>query len=440
MPLYTNYAAFADALQRTCVISDPWVEGAERFCLEPVVISIPLYERLAAAAEAIGMLYEELCQIVWEHSELLDTFFHLTPYQKLMWLSSGGRWHGIARLDLFVLPDGSIQCCEMNSDTPSGEAEAVLLNNMLFSEDLLASGMINPNKAFPQRFASMVHDFSHATLDFTHIRSSGRRLCVGIIYPTEMTEDLSMIQMYRVWLEQAGFDVVIGSPFNLHRLERTSLAVGMFGQGIDIALRHYKTDWWGEREPVWRDVEGFPDPEPLVRQLHLLVEAEHDGALAIINPFGAALTQNKLTMAFFWRYRSLFSARAQNTIECYIPETIRLCDADIHTLTQNDWVLKSDYGCEGDEVVLGCTVTQQQWDTCLAMAVPERWIVQRFFEVAPLTSQSSTTVLLPNIGIYLLGGVASGVFTRLSSTATDYKAISAPTFLHPSHSTLRGAQ
>src|SRR5262249_2969594 len=143
--------------------------------------------------------------IVWKRPELLDSYFHLTPWQKLMWLTSGGAWHGIARADLFITSDGEVRCCELNSDTPSGEAEAVLINEPLVDQH----GQIeDPNRGFKARFLSMIQEAHGA-------RPIGT---VGMVYPTELTEDLSMIALYRRWLEAAGYEVILGSPFNIQAL------------------------------------------------------------------------------------------------------------------------------------------------------------------------------------------------------------------------------
>ncbi len=426
---FLDYASFAVALQHTCVISDPWVEGEERFRIKPIVLESSVYAKLKHAAEDIGRLYDEISAIVWSRPALLDEFFHLTPYQKLMWLSSSGRWHGIARLDLFLLADGRIQMCEMNSDTPSGEAETVLLNDLCFRHLLDTSGVRNPNQGFAERFCAMVWSSYQAS-----VREPQSQPTIGIVYPTEMPEDLSMIVLYREWLRQAGFIIVAGSPYNLHSM--ANARVGMFDTPLDIILRHYKTDWWGERLPVWRDADDFPDPAPLDRELRVLIGAELAGMVTVVNPLGAVLTQNKLTMAFVWQHINLFSEQAQTNIRRYVPETQRLCDSNILVIqsAKNEWVLKSDYGCEGDEVIIGRFATQEQWEVCLAMAVPERWIVQRFFEVMPEEVKSgnegtSNQQLLPNYGVYLVGGSASGIYTRLARVATDYRAISAPTFI-----------
>src|SRR5499426_780084 len=130
-----DYGDFARMLYATGVISDPWLGGKERFRLRPALLSQSQAERLRTTAERVGLIYHELSEIVIRHPELLDQFFNLTPWQKAMWLASEGRWHGIARVDLFICRGddgaGRIRACEMNSDTPSGEAEAVLLNQLL---------------------------------------------------------------------------------------------------------------------------------------------------------------------------------------------------------------------------------------------------------------------------------------------------------------------
>lgn len=411
----SDYAAFAQELYETGIISDPWLEGRERFRLEPVILAEEPYARMCAAAEGIGRAYDELAGLVWRNPSLLDDYFHLTPYQKLMWLASGGRWHGIARLDLFVLADGSVRTCEMNSDTPSGEAEAVLLNSLRhrFHPDAA-----DPNAKFGERFIAMILAMHEASTGAV----GAAQPSIGILYPTDLPEDLSMIALYRRWFEARGHSVTLGSPYNLHRTPEGGVA--LFEHPIDIMIRHYKTDWWGERIPAWNDEEDYDDPDPLEIPLRLILDADAAGTLTVVNPFGAVVTQNKLTMAFLWNEADGFSPESQQAIRSFIPETHRLCDLDPAALAKDEWVLKSDYGCEGDEVVIGRDVGDDIWRRSLEAAIPERWIAQRYFEIMPDGSGMS-----PNYGLYLIGGRASGVFTRLSPRSTDYHAVVPPTFI-----------
>src|SRR5262249_37729864 len=128
----------------------------------------------------------------------------------------------------------------------------------------------------------------------------------------------------------------------------------LFGEPCRVYLRHYKTDWWGERQPAWVDEEPFDDPEPLARELGLLLGGVVRGGCAVVNPFGAVLTQNKRAMAFMWEEQDRFPGWARESIRRYIPHTRRLeaLRLDELLLEKDHWVIKSDYGCEGDEVVI----------------------------------------------------------------------------------------
>ncbi len=407
---FPTYAAFARQVQETGMLSDAWSDGMPRFRLQGVVLPPAQARALRLAAERVGAIYQELVALLWAHPEWLDTYFQLTPYQKLMWFAAQGRWHGIARADLFLCTDGQVQCCEVNSDTPSGEAEAVLLNRLLRPYH---AAVQDPNRRFAAAFWRM--------LLASHGGRAPRR--IGIVYPTELPEDLSMIAIYRTWLQAHGCQVVLGSPYNLHAC---SDGVGMFGVSVDLVIRHYKTDWWGEREVVWSDADPYPDPDPLDGPLRLLLEAEYQGQVTVVNPFGAIVTQNKLSLAFMWEEQHRFSPLARRWIRRYIPATYRLTQMSAAALRaqRQAWVLKSAYGCEGEETVCGPFVTDRDWQETLTCAIPPFWVAQRFFAVAPERHGA-----FPNYGVYLVGGRSAGFYTRLSTTVTDEHAVTAPTFI-----------
>ncbi len=407
---FPSYATFAQELYKTGVLSDAWLDGAPRFRLQGIIVTPSQTQALRRAAERVGAIYHELVQLVWEHPQWLDEFFCLTPYQKLMWFSAQSRWHGIARADLFFCTDGRVQCCEVNSDTPSGEAEAVVINRLLHPYH---GPVHDPNRRFLTAFWRM--------LVASHRGCPPRT--IGIVYPTEFTEDLSMIAVYRDWLESQGCQVILGSPYNLHACPE---GIGMFGTPIDLIIRHYKTDWWGERRHVWRDAAPYPDAEPLVVPLRLLLEAEYSDRVTVVNPFGTVVTQNKLSLALMWEAQSSFSAQAQQWIRQYVPTTYRLEQITQDELFhhQHAWVLKSAYGCEGEETICGPFVSQDLWRETVQQALPQQWVCQRFFRAQP-----DDQGMVCNYGVYLIGGRSAGFFARLSATATDVDAVTAPIFV-----------
>jgi len=147
-----------------------------------------------------------------------------------------------------------------------------------------------------------------------------------------------------------------------------------------------------------------------------------------VNPFGAVLTQNKRMLALLWEEIARFPPWAQRTIRRYLPFTARLEAIPIRRLRaeQAHWVLKSDYGCEGEEVVMGCDVTAATWAQALDDVIPRRWIAQhRFRPLAPPGDPAVTA----NYGVYVVSGRAAGLFTRLQSGCTDRSALCAPTIV-----------
>lgn len=415
--VFADYAEFARAVYETGVLSDPWFDGDERFSLRGVVLSKRRARSLAAAAERVAYVHQELVDILIEHPALLAEFYRLTPCQGAMWETAGGLWHGMARADLFICEDGRIACCELNSDTPSGQPEAVILNRLLYPAHLKMVGDIDdPNATMGARYISM--------LRASHAKNTESGLgAVGIIYPTELTEDLAMITLFTRWLEEAGVKVVRGSPFNLRR---TARGLEVLGVPVDLIVRHYKTDWWGERVPVWNDATGYADPEPLHAPLGALLSAETCGEVTVVNPFGSVVTQNKLSLAFLWEEQKRFSPRARKWIRQYIPETYRMERIGAARLLaeRESWVLKSDYGCEGQETVCGPFVSEELWQRTVEGARPEHFVAQRFFRVRPDESGR-----LANYGVYVLGGRAGGYFTRLSRQGTEYTAVTVPTYI-----------
>jgi len=252
----------------------------------------------------------------------------------------------------------------------------------------------------------------------------GRAPRVGIVYPTELTEDFGQIALWQRLFAAEGWPVALGSPFNLAWTSEGRLT--LLGQPCDVVIRHYKTDWWGERRPVWSDEPVFVDPEPLVGPLSAILAAVDRGLCAVVNPFGAVLTQNKRMMAFLWERLDDLSPAARAAVRTFIPFSTRLETANPQRLRdeRDAWVLKSDYGCEGDEVVIGDDVTDAVWDEALRAALPGRWIAQRRFVPA-----ADAEGRIANHGVYLVAGEPAGIYTRLSRGATDARAVSVPTLV-----------
>ncbi|MBL8603814.1 MAG: glutathionylspermidine synthase family protein [Myxococcales bacterium] len=409
------YEQFARALLDGAIIADPWLDGTPRFSLTPAVISRDEAAALLRVGADVASVYDELCRIVDEDPELLDSFFALSPAQKVMWQASAPLWHAIGRVDVFETHEG-YAITELNSDTPTGEAETVELSRLIAPRH---PELVDPNTALASRFVAIAEALTRRWVGPDAPRTA------AIVYPTEFTEDLSLIKLYRQWLSAAGWRVVLGSPYNLSREADGPLRC--FHEPVSLLIRHYKTDWWGERGSVWRD-DPIPDAAPLVGPLEAALGAFVDHRTAVLNPFGAVLPQNKRAMALMWEHIHRFSHANQAVIERLVPYTVRLETLhEAELMSQRDaWVLKSDYGAEGDEVLIGRDHTDTEWREVTAECQPGRWVAQRYF-AARQDAEGHVT----NWGVFVLGGEAVGLYARRSKGATDETALSLATLIRP---------
>jgi glutathionylspermidine synthase len=417
-PAADDYGAFSRALLDTGLVTDPWVDARPRFATAPLRLSATEAHALADAAEAVAGAFHEVALAAAADPALLDDFFALTPVQKLLWQCSAPLWHGVARADVFFVPGPTgprAMICELNADTPSGQPEAVLLGP--------ATGVPavrDPNRRLEARFGQLLGQFLSRV---ARVDRRSETATVGVVYPTELAGDLGLVRLYQRWCERLGLRVVLGSPFNLQRAPGGGVA--LFGSRCDLLLRHYKTDWWGERLPLWSDEDPYPDAEPLAGPLRLVLDAVAEDRCAVVNPCGAVLVQNKRAMAFLWERRAHLSPAARAAVEAHLPPTFRLEVMDHAQLRaeQADWVLKSDYGCEGEEVLIGAAVPPEEWQAALEKALPSRFVVQRYFAARKQAVPGADDVVV-NHGVYLVGGQASGIYARAAGGATDAGALS----------------
>jgi len=405
------YETLARHLMDSGIIADPYVLGEPRFSSETLLLAPDRVATLNTAAEAACRLHHAVGRVVAASPELLDHFLCLTPVQKLMWQASHPRWHLLARADVFETENGPL-VCELNADTPTGEAEAVLLSRYAAA---YSADVTDPNALLEQRFCDALESAAVAGLD-----ASFPRTC-AIIYPTEIPEDLALVRLYRGWLEARGWQVVLGSPFNVQAAADGGVTV--LGTQVSVVIRHYKTDGWGERAPVWDDESPYVDAAPLLAPLHALLNAEVNRRCVVVNPFGCVLMQNKRCMALLWEESARFSTEEQALVERYIPRTWRMELMAVEELAANRerYVLKSDYGAEGNEVLVGALTTETHWKQALVHAVPGRWVVQERFH-----SRTQADGAELNLGVFVVGGQAAGLYVRSQHGPTNGTALSVP--------------
>lgn len=413
LTLQQEDADFAAAIDQARVTT-PAVLGGGRFRYRGDVrcLSQERWRQMSAACESVLAAIDEAITWLRAHPEALEEFFEMPPSWQKVCLQGAPWWHVFARMDVFLTRDGRIQICEINADTPSGQTDMWALHHALPD----AGGYAIPGRRYARRVFEIIEALP------TLFPPAGESPVLAIVYPTDLPEDLDLIRAYQRLAQARGYQVLLGAPVNLSIQEDGRVA--LFGTPVDVLLRHYKTDWWAERRRAWYDAPPIPDAAPL-EILDALLAAEAEGRVTILNPFGAMLAQTKKLFAFLWERPDVFSPSALEAIRQYIPPTYRFQSFTPEALLaqRERWVLKSEFGCEGDEVVVGSLTDAESWRIALKLVIPERWVVQEFFEIEPLDDG-----VLPNFGVYLVGGEVCGLYTRVNSPQgiTDVSAQALP--------------
>jgi glutathionylspermidine synthase len=394
------------------LIDDPWLGGELRLDATPVVLSATVAAQVAEAACAVALMLDTAVPRAAAEPAWLGRL-GLDPTLAAIACLDAPRWLGLARADVFLCGNGPAQVCELNCDTPTGLAECCELARIATAR---YPHLADPSAALPQRWLAMVRMALPSGLD---------QPVVGIVDPTDLPEDLAHVRLLTRWLESAGCRVVRGSPFNLHACP--GRRVGLFGSPCDVLVRHYKTDWWAQRRSAWRDEPPPPCAGMLGREIALIADAMDAGTVTVLNPWGAAIAQSKRALALPWEQSEWFPPAILEAVRRHLPET-RWLDTMSHDrllAERGEWVLKSAFGCEGEEVIMGIDTDAARWHETLRRADPTQWIAQRAF-----TPRRDADGHLANHGVYLIGGAPSGIYTRCSVGPTDRRAYSRPTLLH----------
>ena len=68
------YDAFAARVVESGIVTDPWLDGAPRFRVDPLVLPAARWRELARAGEDLAAVYDEVCAIVGDDPALLEDF------------------------------------------------------------------------------------------------------------------------------------------------------------------------------------------------------------------------------------------------------------------------------------------------------------------------------------------------------------------------------
>jgi hypothetical protein len=411
-------ADFERGLVRSGVLYDT---RAMPFDPRPLLIGSSTYDVIVDRFERLFPLLERSIDLYLAEAEV-RRFFNLAPrHDELIRIeAASGHQIGVCRYDFTVSASGIPQIYELNTHCPSSATTAVYFGELAAGSRVQArlDALGLRRRALPLERRN-----SFATAVRAAAAAAGHPVSgVGVLnsrYLTMTNELDNIVKQFR----EIGLPVARGYVEDLsYRNGQLVLA------GLPVDLTYNKFD----------DSSG-PDAfecafSRTTAEVDAYLQAYRDGAVHAINSFGAMyLTEQKSALAFL--HSDLFaqhSTEAERALVAEIvPYTVVIRRADARMLDQlatqrERFVLKKSLSTRGRDMMIGRSVTDQDWHRALAEAraaeASEDWVAQR---LAPGLESTLNPIdggdpvpVFTNLACFLFAGQAVGLFIRTSVEET----------------------
>jgi glutathionylspermidine synthase len=386
-------------LTHTYMIWDPFVAGARRVDLHPLVLPKAMHDAAVRAAEDVTRAVGRVAALA--HDDAVErALYRRSPEVQLLAAAShaSGDDAALVRVDLLLQEDGDFVACEVNADCPGGHNEALGLPRLARAAGFTKG--YNPTTVVDELVARLAE-----------LADGG---VVALIFATAYAEDLQVCALLQRALAARGVRA-IRAPSTSPRLVDGELRVGR--TPVRVLYRYFPTEYMQGQ----KNVEG-------------IAEAVASGRVRSLTSFSHIYEQSKYAFARAWHHAPTLVAEDRDVILRHLPRTYDIRDIAREELKadRDGWVLKRAYGRVGDEVFVGTLVPKESWGSlvdrvCLLCDAGESWIAQRF--VRQQTVPTPWGPRYVTLGAYVLDGRFAGYFARLTPQShVSHDALCVPVF------------
>ena len=305
------------------------------------------------------------------------------------WTPAAGR---VMRFD-FHPSDEGWRLSEVNADVPGGFSEATEFTRLVAER---RPGLVPTGQPGPA--------WVDAILASARAASDTPEAMTGVLlHAPGFIEDLQVCTYLAGLMRTRGVRVSLAQPQHLAWRDGHACLEADWHRGrVDFVLRFFQAEWLSQ---LPRSVEWQP----------LFV----GGRTPVANPGISVLLESKRFPLVWDRLRT-----ALPTWRALLPET-RATSGWVGDLDP-DWMLKSAYSNNGDDVLHRELTPAAQWKKETRWLVLSRgeWLEQRRFTPVPLETPWGPMHVC--LGVYTVDGRAAGMYGRLSrGPIVDYRAIDA---------------
>jgi len=357
---------------------------------QPLLIRPTIWQQLAKMAEELAAELLAAEQEIVMRPELYPMLGLSPSLHPILPKASRNGAHApqvrVLRFD-FHYTTGGWRISEVNSDVPGGYTEASRFTQLVsrFTPHSRPSG--DPARAWTDAI-------------MRHVGTQGR---VALLSAPGFMEDQQVTAFLAAEIQARGAETfLVHGPSQFHWQAGQAHAVHKSGFiPVDAIVRFYQGEWLLKLPSAsgWKHLFAL-------------------GKTLVTNPGYSLLTESK-RFPLIWDY-------LETEMTCWrslLPESCDPQDNRWQSANDKSWVLKETFSNTGDSVHMYEAVSTRSWNALKSAALnhPERWVVQRKFEILPVWSELGR--VYPCIGVFTINGEVAGAYTRVGlQPVIDYKA------------------
>ena len=404
--------------------------GTRPLCtiLRPRFLTTAQYQHLQRALRQIMPTFAKAEQAALHDPAVLQQFMLSDWEKELLPFEPGFVASPTARMDCFYITgdddrnnaSGALAMTEYNAETPAAVAYTEVLSEIFFSLPIMREF----EKRYEVHSLPTMHHVLHA-LNTAYRQWGGTdRMRIGIVDWKEVPT-YSEFLLCQQYFRAQGYECVIADPREMD-YRNGKLYAGGDNPDFEISMIYKRVLL---TELVTRSPEGLQHP---------IIRAVNERAVCMVNPYRCKILHQKASLAVLSDEQNahLFTPDEQRLIQAHIPWTRRLSErytqyegtqidlVPFLSHNKDNFVLKPNDEYGGKGIVLGWTVSEQEWDSKLDEYVQSNTIVQRRVAIPSEPYPSMVDGELQifdrmlDTNPYLWDGqFASGCLTRLSTAA-----------------------
>ncbi len=406
--------------------------GTRPLCtiLRPRLLTTAQYHHLQRSLRQIMPAFAKVEQAALHDPAVLQQFMLSDWEKELLPFEPGFVSSPTARMDCFCVMGNdddvynTIAMTEYNAETPAAVAYTEVLSDIFLGLPIMREF----EKRYEVRPLPTMHHVLHALntayRQWSGHKSGADRMRIAIVDWKEVPT-YSEFLLCQQYFQTQGYECVIADPREME-YRNGKLYAGGDNPDFEISMIYKRVLL---TELVTRSPEGLQHP---------IIRAVNDRAVCMVNPYRCKILHQKASLAVLSDEQNahLFTPDEQRLIQAHIPWTRRLSERYtqyegtqidlVPFLGQNkdNFVLKPNDEYGGKGIVLGWTVSQQEWESRLDEYAQNNTIVQRRVSIPsePYPSMIDGTLdtydRMLDTNPYLWDGqFASGCLTRLSTAA-----------------------